>query len=233
MGAVESLTYPKKSHRKQINFPGHSVELAEFFGVMIGDGEINNPWQARITLNSVADLEYSNFVASLGKKLFHIMPAIQKRKNQQALSIYFASVSLIDFLVSKGLPRGNKLQAGLCIPGWILNVPEYRIACMRGLMDTDGCLFIHRHSVSGKTYNNIGLCFSSHSPKLIEQVGRIFEEFSIIPHISNHGRSIYLYKESAVVRYLDIFGTSNSRITKVHQEWKRGRVVEGARLESV
>lgn len=86
-------------------------------------------------------------------------------------------------------------------------------------MDTDGCLYIHKHSVSGKYYKNIGLCFCSYSPRLIEQAASLFEEFGIIPHISNQGRSIYLYKASAVARYLEVFGTSNERISSVYKEF--------------
>lgn len=55
MSTGEQLRYPKKSHRKPIRIPAQSVELAEFFGVMMGDGGINNHWQANITLNAEAD----------------------------------------------------------------------------------------------------------------------------------------------------------------------------------
>lgn len=78
---------------------------------------------------------------------------------------------------------------------------------------------MHKHTVAGKPYRNIGLCFRSYSLELISQVSAIFEEFGIIPHISNQGRSIYLYKASAVARYLEEFGTSNERIRSVHREF--------------
>jgi hypothetical protein len=112
MASIDLLKYPKKSHRKEIIIPEHSIELAEFFGIMMGDGGIGNPWQATITLNSVADLKYSVFVMTLGEKLFGVNPKVRKRKNQQALSITFSSISLIDFLVSEGLLRGDKIRGG-------------------------------------------------------------------------------------------------------------------------
>lgn len=219
MGQVSLLKYPNKSHRKVVTLPVPSVELAEFFGIMIGDGGINNPWQANITLNAEADRNYAEYVVGLSKKLFGIVPGIVKRKNEKAIIISLASTSLVDYLVDRGLSRGNKLEQGLHIPEWIMQKPGYRIACMRGLIDTDGCLYIHRHTVAGKQYRNIGLCFCSHSPELIAQASTIFEEFGIIPHISNQGRSIYLYKASAVARYLEVFGTSNERISSVHKEF--------------
>lgn len=89
-------------------------------------------------------------------------------------------------------------------------------------MDTDGCLFIHLHKVGGKSYKNIGLCFTSYSPEMLAQVAEIFGEFGIMPHIGKRERDIYLYREDAVARYLKVFGTSNKRISSVYEEWRGG-----------
>jgi len=220
MSDISSLKYPGKSHRKIVVLPKNSIKFAEFFGLMMGDGGINNPWQATITLNFIKDKGYSIYVFNLINDLFCTIPVIRKRKNRQALVISLSSTTIVDFLVMKGLIRGNKLKGGLKIPGWILNKKSYRIACVRGLMDTDGGLYIHNHSVGGKKYNNIGLCFTSYSLDLINQVIDILKENNITPHTSNKGRSVYLYKEEAIARYLKIFGTSNDRISKVFNNWR-------------
>ena len=192
---------------------------------MIGDGGINNPWQVNITVNAVADLDYSKYIFQLGKNLFGIEPAVRKRKTTNALVISFASTSLVDFLVSKGLSRGNKLKNGLSIPEWILERRIYKKLCVRGLLDTDGCLFVHTHKVKGRLYKNIGLTFSSSSPELIFQVAAILEEFGIMPHISKRGKDIYVYQAESVLRYLRVFGTSNTRIRSVYDKWiKQGTV---------
>ncbi len=192
---------------------------------MMGDGGINNPWQANITLNSEADAQYVGYVADLCYTLFAAKPRLMKRKDSKAIVVSLASSSVVDFLVEKGLPRGNKIQAGLHIPDWILKNRSYRLACVRGLMDTDGCLFIHNHKVAGKSYSNIALCFCTASPKLITQVSKIFVEFRIMPHINGAGRNLYLYSADAVRKYLKIFGTSNDRISGVYEKWRDARVV--------
>lgn len=220
---MQGLKYPKKSHRKTVLIPKPSVRLAEFFGIMLGDGGINNAWQANITLNAIADRKYSLYVVDLCKHLFGIVPAVRKRKTREALVISLASTTVVDFLVDRGLLRGNKIAQGLAIPAWIMKNRSYRIACLRGLMDTDGCLYIHRHRIGGHTYKNIGLCFSSYAPKMIGQVARIFSESDIVPHVSGEGRKIYLYSQEAVKKYLDIIGTSNPRLESVYLEWKSTR----------
>lgn len=225
MTAVSRLKHPGKSHRKLVLLPKYSLQLAEFFGLMIGDGGINNPWQANITLNAIKDKEYGAYISKLCKVLFGIVPAIRKRKERQALVISLASTTIVDFLVMNGLPRGNKLKNGLRIPAWILAKKRYRIACVRGLMDTDGCLFIHKHVVAGKNYNNLGLCFTSYSVELIGQVADIFEECGIIPHVDGRKQHVYLYRADAVIKYLKIFGTSNDRISSVYHKWRDARAV--------
>ncbi len=222
MSSTTELKYPKKSHRKLVNLPNDSVDLAEFFGIMIGDGGINNPWQANISLNSESDLAFSKYILNLTKNLFELEPSIRKRKTTSTLIISIASTTIVNFLVGKGLVRGNKLKSGLKIPEWILERSEYRKACLRGLIDTDGCLYIHTHkSKWNKIYKNIGFNFNSYSPELIEQVAEILQENEITPHINKRGTDIYLYKVKSVEKYLEVFGTSNQRIKSIYETWRR------------
>ena len=80
MAEINTLRHPKNSHRKLVTLPKYSEALAEFFGIMMGDGGINNPWQANITLNSEADAMYVKHVFRLCKSLFVAEPAVRKRK---------------------------------------------------------------------------------------------------------------------------------------------------------
>ena len=185
---------------------------------MLGDGGINNPWQANITVNATKDKKYAEYIHLLCQKLFDISPRAIQRKTKNALVIRLASTSVVDFLVENGLPRGNKLKQGLRIPEWIFQEPIYKKLCVRGLIDTDGCLYIHKHT--GQPYRNIGLSFSSLSPELIAQVASIFDEFGIMPHITKRRRDVCLYKASAVAEYLRVFGTSNERIRAVYRDWE-------------
>lgn len=222
MHKVTTLKYPKKSHRKAVTLPKQSVPLAEFFGIMMGDGGINNPWQANITLNATKDASYGRYTRKLIKDLFVIEPTYYQRKNSNALVILVTGITIVEFLISKGLLRGDKLRQGLKIPDWILAKRSFKSACVRGLIDTDGCIYVHEHRVAGKIYRNIGLTFSSRSIELIFQVAAIFEEFGIVPHISGRGQDIYLYRAEAVERYLKVFGTSNERIRSVYEKWRDG-----------
>jgi DNA-binding transcriptional regulator WhiA len=227
------LKYPNKSHRKIIKFPNESNDLAELMGIIAGDGGINNNWQLVISLNSIKDLNYSSYIISLIEKLFNIKVAIRKRPNQNTLILVCSSTSLVDYLVSKGAIRGNKITQEINIPSWITKKIAFKKAYVRGIVDTDGCLYIHKHSVSRSQYSNIGFCFTSFSDKLLLSVAHILSEFGIEPHIKDKNHRIYLYSESNVVRYLNTFGSSNPRIYQKYADWKGARAVESTRLESV
>lgn len=217
------LKYPNKSHRKTINFPNESVEFAELMGVIAGDGGISS-WQMVISLNSISDMSYSIYLRKQIKNLFNIDAQVRKRPDQNTLLLVCSSISLIDYLVGKGATRGNKVIQNLDIPAWIKGKPHLEKAFVRGLMDTDGCLYIHKHKVLGKEYKNIGLCFTSYSEKMLNSVAEIFNKSGIKPHITDKNRRIYLYSSLSVVEYLNIFQSSNPRITNILDTWRDVRV---------
>ncbi len=225
------LKYPLKSHRKEISIPQESVYLAEFIGIIFGDGGINNDWQLVISLNSERDLDYSKYVVKLIKTLFSLETSIRKRPRQNTLVIVCSSMNLLDFLIGKGAVKGNKIRQKFDIPKWISGNSSYEKAFVRGLVDTDGCLYNHRHKVAGKVYTNIGFCFASSSPPLLKSVGNILQLAGIEPHIKYEKNHIYLYSSKAVIKYLRIFGSSNSRILNKYVSWRGAGVDERAALE--
>jgi len=221
---VDLLKYPKKSHRKQIKIPKESIRLAEFMGIEFGDGGIGNPWQMVITLNAEKDTEYVQYVIKLIYELFGINIVVRKR-GERTLQIMSSSISLVDFLVEKGAIRGNKVKQHFDIPNWVRKNERYEKAFVRGLVDTDGCLYIHRHTIKGVIYKNIGFCFTSGSQNLLNSVADIFREFDIKPHITDGCRRIYLYREDSVIKYLHTFGSSNLRISNLYKKWRDAGVV--------
>lgn len=216
---VSALKHPLKSHREAIRLPAVSPDLAEFMGVEFGDGGINNPWQVVVTVNSDKDRTYARYLSSLIQRLFGLEPVLRKRPWQKALVVVASSATLVDFLISKGAARGNKIAQQIDVPKRIVSQPELERRFVRGLVDTDGCLYIHHHTIKGVPYRNIGLCFTSLSQKLLYSVARILDRNSIKPHISN-GKHVYLYRQESVTRYLGIFGSSNPRIFRKYEEWR-------------
>lgn len=224
---MPTIKYPKKSHRKHIFIPEESIQLAELMGIIAGDGGINNDWQLVISLNSIKDFDYSYHVANLLEELFKITVVRRKRPNQNTLVLVCSSTSLLEFLIQKGAVRGNKIIGKIDIPLWIKYNQQYLKYFLRGLIDTDGCIYIHKHKVKGIYYENIGLCFTNFSLILLDSVSRTLTEFKINHSVTENGRRIYLYSEESVKNYLDIFGSSNPRIYERYTVWKNKKQITG------
>ncbi len=222
---LSHLKYPRKSHRKKVIIPEECELLAEFLGIVFGDGGIHHNHQFVISLNAIKDRSYSEYVANAVFKLFGIKPYFYHRKKYNTLNLVVSSTSVVEFLIVKGAVRGNKILQGLSIPEWVLANRKYCRAFVRGLVDTDRCLYIHNHVVKGKRYFNLGFCFTSKSSKLILQVSRILRENGFGNSISKGGCDVYMYSAKNIISYLDIIGTSNARIYDVYTHWRGVRVV--------
>jgi len=198
--------------RKRIKYPRKSVGLAEFMGVILGDGSLTN-YQLRVALNRLTDYEYSIFVRGLIRKLFGLIAKEIFPKDSAAFDIVVYSKSLIDFLVKAGLVKGNKVKNSVDIPLWIKEKRSLRLKCLRGLVDTDGSFYQYRHIIGGHSYRNYALCFTNHSVNLINSVYNILKKEKFGP--SKTSKRVYLYRKRDIARYFEIVGSNNPKhVTK-------------------
>ncbi|MDP2641285.1 MAG: LAGLIDADG family homing endonuclease [Candidatus Yanofskybacteria bacterium] len=190
--------------RKEITRPRNSAELSEFIGIILGDGGMNSDNQVVISLHRENDRRYSKIVAKLAKKLFAIESALYNRTSigkEKVVEVVLTGVNVIEFLTSKGLIRGNKVAHQVDVPAWIQARAKLSTHCMRGLIDTDGGVFYHRHKNGGYDSLNVGLQFSNRSKPLLRFVHHTLAELGFTPKIDS--RCVNLYKEDEVFRYAE------------------------------
>ena len=201
--------------KKDFRIPKKSLALAEFIGIMIGDGGISK-YQFFITLNQETDKDYSLYVENLIWKLFKIKPRRFFKKNSKSIDIIVSRKKLNDYLVSIGLKSGNKLKQNLDIPEWIKKNKRYQKMCLRGLIDTDGCLFYEVHKINNKKYSYARLNFVTGSPILADSVMKILNDFNLNPkHRKNSKNSaIQIEKKDKICQYFKTIGTSNPKHLK-------------------
>src|SRR3989344_6836063 len=163
LGGVRSLMTHQRRNTgfkmlKRILYPSRSPDLAELLGIIAGDGHVDT-YQTTVTTNAKTDFKHARHVAGLFKKLFHVDATIKFKNATNACVIVVSSRAICDFLVRNGMVRGNKAKLQLGVPSWILSQKAYRVAFLRGLFDTDGCVYTDVHKVNNKTYKNIGMAF--------------------------------------------------------------------------
>lgn len=195
--------------RKSITLPRKNEKLAEFVGIMMGDGGISKR-QVTISLNVVDDYMYSIFVRGLLFQLFGVKPSVRKRKGACAIDIYVSRTDLVDACKKWGLKIGNKIRQGLDIPAWIRNNSRFEQACIRGLIDTDGCVFTHAYTVNNKRYEYTKMNFTTASKPLLISMHTLLTKNGLRPRIAQSKR-IYLDSMHDVKRYFEIIGSHNPK----------------------
>lgn len=212
-GSVKELKF---KIRKHIKIPNTSSKLAEFIGIILGDGGMTSN-QLVITFNKETDKQHSIYMQSLIKELFGISSSIVHPGSykDKADNIVVSSRNLIEFLLKKNLGIGNKIRNRADIPAWIKDEKDYKIACVRGLMDTDGSFYSYRHKVNGKTYDSFAICFTNHSTPLLNSVYDILEELQFKP--SRTEWRVYLYKKKDIAAYVDNVGSNNPKHMRKYQ----------------
>ncbi|MAZ29750.1 hypothetical protein CL655_00495 [bacterium] len=211
---------PPQSKPLKIRQPKHSPELAEFVGIMIGDGGMSKR-QITITLNRVDDLEYAEIVATMCERLFSVKPSYYHRPDCNVVNIVISRSSLVIFCQSLGLVVGDKIRQNVRIPGWIRSNDKYLSRCLRGIFDTDGGIFFEKHVINNKSYSYPRIAFVSASPPLIQDIEHALKKFGYSPKIRNNKR-VQLEKKDEIVHYSKSIGSSNPKHSK-----KFKKILEG------
>ena len=204
---VNSRLYNNFKRRKIIKKPVKSKILSELIGIILGDGNVSN-YFISITLNSKTDKEYSEWVGKVLIKLFNLIPK-SVICDRNVLQIIVYGVNLIEFIEILGLVKGNKIKQQVTVPDWIISNEGYSRSCLRGLIDTDGCVYFDKHRKGNVLYNNICIDFTNRSKPLLSFVYNTLVDNGIFPRI--YGYSIKIRKERDVIKYHKIIGFSNKK----------------------
>jgi DNA-binding transcriptional regulator WhiA len=137
----KKLNYCNK--RNNIKIPKYSVELAEFFGVMLGDGHVSH-FQVVVSLGNKEE-NYAKYVKSLLKKIFKTNVRISVRSGGYR-DIYLGSVEITSWLLKQGLVF-NKVKSQVDVPNWIFTKKSYCKTFIRGFFDTDGSVYKLKYGV--------------------------------------------------------------------------------------
>ncbi len=209
---------------EKVKIPRKSKLLAEFIGILLGDGHIAQ-YQVTVTLSS-EEKEYIHYVSNLIKKLFGVVVGITKQKQKKAVTIVINRRLVVDFCQEFGFEMGNKVTHQVDIPNWIKENKTFSKECIRGLFDTDGCFFNHNYIVGGKRYSYLKIAFTSASAPLRLSVREILINFGFNVRMSkvrknSNGRDIRIEDSQYVQRYIKEIGSHNQKHIDKIKKWRR------------
>lgn len=192
----------KYSQSAKIQFSGRNKKFAEFVGILLGDGNLYNN-SIRVTLHK-NERSYLNFVKYLIFDLFKINPREYLHQKSNTITLYLYNKNLSTLLLNEGLQKGNKVINQIKIPGWIKENQKYSLMCLRGLIDTDGCVYYCKRDK--KKY----IKFTNRSENLIGDFLEIAQKNGL--NFRSAGKNnICLYRTEEITKYLKKVGFSNDK----------------------
>lgn len=186
----------------------YSESLAEFIGIMLGDGHLTSG-QVTVTLGNKED-EYVTYVARLIEELFKIKPKTIKLKRGYNV-VYFGSVDVVRWLISMGLVF-NKVKHQVGVPNWVFSKKNYLVNFLRGFFDTDGSVY--------KLKYGIQISFTNRSLPLLEAIQSMLISLGLNPSkISTF--KVYLTKKCDVVYFFEKVNPANKKHIKRYNNFCR------------
>jgi len=189
-----------------------SVGSCEFIGALIGDGFTNKHGSSYIT-EFCGDKRfdknyYDELIIPLVQKMFQVKAHLRYRDN--TMWIRFNSVSIHKMLTERfGIPAGVKFDK-VMIPKEIINsTPEFIASTIRGIFDTDGCVFFDKRGIYKEPYIRVALKLEN--PPLIRQVYGELLKLGVNAHRLKDNRIIQINGKEAVKEYIQKVGFSNKR----------------------
>lgn len=195
-------------------------EISEFIGALLGDGYIGNYGDRKqqfvigIVGDKNLDRKYiTQHLYFLVKKNFPFTnPHIYYRSDENTIRLVIYSKELFTFLTNLGLYSGKKSRIAR-IPLEITKNEIFLRATIRGVFDTDGCIFLDHRPQYKVPYPRITLQLAS--IPLLEQIEKYLQSYFKL-YIKKNNRDGYrnyleIYGHQQLESFLKHIGLSNER----------------------
>ncbi len=151
------------------------TNLAYVIGVALGDGNLSRPSKRATRLRITCDADYADIAQEISNALRTLFPTNRVSKVKGPKDTYF-NISVYSNKLNKLMPWkvdcGSKFEQNARVPNWILKSNNYTSACLRGLIQTDGSIYLDR-----------GYNFTNNTQDLATDVKNMMECLGYKPHL--------------------------------------------------
>jgi len=125
----------------------HQEKLAYLIGVALGDGNLSNPNGRAIRLRISCFSGYPKLVEEITETIRYLLPynkiSTVRKGNSRCFDISVYSNQLAVWM--PWVPgQGSKFRQHARVPAWILEEHGFARVCLKGLIQTDGCIYTDR-----------------------------------------------------------------------------------------
>ncbi len=202
-----------RNNKNKILFPKKfNKELAELFGVLLGDGGVEK-YFVRIYLNRTADRGYPQILMALIRRLFpEIKVTCIDREKRGTEEVQISSIDVCNYLRKIGFDP--KLRT---IPEWIRNDIKFTKATIRGLFDTEGSMGIKLYQGKNGPVVYRQLVVTNKNKNILRFLEDGLRKLGYRP-TRNSDKNIYISNRIDIARYFLQIGTSNPKLKKKFDE---------------
>lgn len=194
-------------------------EMAEFYGIYIGDGNIvlnkkRRQYRFKVSSNKNTDYEYvKRRVQFLIKKLFKKESKIYLYKNMNYLECYFYSKKIIEFLVRLFELDSDDVKKDR-LSKKLLKNDDLKKHFLRGLFDTDGTIY--------KKYGNYAqIGFRIYNKEIFNSVLMFLKQLGFNPSANRGFNYIYIHSQKEIERFFMEIGSANPKHIMRYIHWKK------------
>jgi len=202
-----------------------TYSLSEIIGAFIGDG-FTNKYKTMYIVQFTGDarLDKDYYLRTIIPKIKEISadakPKLTLVQNTLRLTIY--SKEFYELLTKRfNLPAGKKSYT-VKIPKEILDSEDLLNLnyCIRGIFDTDGCVFFDKRGTYAKPYIRIGL--SLENKPLINEIYYYLNKIGINAMVTANSKVIQMNGTRNCKKFIDFIGFSNPRhLRKINKFFNR------------
>ena len=187
--------------------------MCELIGCIIGDGNIYDKRVCYVELTGHPENDFSFFqnkLMTIVKTELNYIGRLSIRSHGVRLRIN--NKAFVSWLKDIGIPSGAKKFERVLIPKIIISgSAECVSACLRGIFDTDGCVYFDKRKIYKNPYIRIEL--HMYNLKLLSQISYLLSTLGVESNISKKKSALYINGKEKVQKYLKIIGFSNLRHT--------------------
>ncbi|MBU4204737.1 LAGLIDADG family homing endonuclease [Patescibacteria group bacterium] len=164
-------------------------------GLAIGDGNLSNPNGRATRLRITCDKKYPLLIKRIANSLKALLPInkvsiVNRKENCVDVSIFS---NHLEKLLGWKAENGSKMAQKVSIPSWIKQKNEYKISCLKGLIETDGSIYSDR--------NYKMMMFTTIINKLAKDFYGMIVSLGFNPHIYRIERKTNIYNFNKQIEY--------------------------------
>lgn len=195
------------SRRKQIKYPKPSEQFAEFLAIFLGDGSFGTKYQIAISYNYKCESDYAKHIQKMIRDLFGINSRIRIRKKYGSAEVIVNSSNLVEYL-RKLIKVGEGMDKNLFkLPAWLNKNKIYKIGFLRGMFDSEGCVYKHEYYSNAKVYSYTKIAITNYCDKILSIIQGFLKSVNI--NSIKYRNRIHIYREVDTEKFFSLIDSNN------------------------